>query len=221
MINERDIAFVEKVVRVSKIIENGELKVKSPEYTWIAVQKSNLETMKPWRRELLKESGVLKSIENKRGFECWDVGFRYLKAYKEKYGTANVPSTYITPDGYDLGHWLYRQRRRYFDKGVQERNATSLTTSQIESLEKLGVSWKLRDNKSWDEWYEEACRFYKANGHLYIKSNYVAESGSKLGHWIYNQRIAYNNPDSGRKITSEQIEKLNQIGMIWDGRKFR
>lgn len=217
MITERDINFVKKVVHVSEVIKNGNLEVGSAEYTWIAYQKSNLETMRPWRRELLKDSEILKAIKDNRGFDCWDVGMRYLEAYKAKYGTSNVPSTYTTPDGYKLGRWLVTQRRRYFKKGQE----TDLTQDRIEALEKLGVSWELRDNKSWDEWYEEAYRFYQTHGHLHVKSNYVSKSGSRLGNWIYNQRTAYNNPNSGRKITSEQIEKLNQIGMIWDGRKFR
>ena len=44
-------------------------------------------------------------------------------------------------------------------------------------------------------------------------------NGHKVGQWLVNQRHAKNNPKSGRRITQEQIERLDKIGMVWNVRK--
>lgn len=66
-------------------------------------------------------------------------------------------------------------------------------------------------NKSWDEMYELAKRYYEKNGNLLISSQYVTEAGIKLGYWINHQREYYKD----NKLTSEKISLLEKIGMVW------
>ena len=66
--------------------------------------------------------------------------------------------------------------------------------------------------KSWDESYELALEYFIKYGNLNIKSDYITECGYNLGAWIYLQRKNY----IKEKLSEEQIEKLNIIGMIWN-----
>ena len=42
----------------------------------------------------------------------WEEWFGYLERYVDAEGHACVPLTYVTPDGYRLGRWVVKQRRR-------------------------------------------------------------------------------------------------------------
>lgn len=68
---------------------------------------------------------------------------------------------------------------------------------------------------TWEEWYNLAKEYYAEHGNLRIPHDLEVD-GCKIGKWIVNQRVARNNPNSGQKITLEQIERLNEIGMVWN-----
>src|SRR3989304_2401645 len=42
--------------------------------------------------------------------ESFNKGFEETLRYKNQHGTANAPSNYKTPDGFNLGHWQTTQR---------------------------------------------------------------------------------------------------------------
>ena len=67
----------------------------------------------------------------------------------------------------------------------------------------------MHDN--WLKMYEFAQKYYWQHKDLEIKIKYVTEEGIKLGMWISNQRKKYKNG----KLSHQQIEMLNSIGMIW------
>ena len=60
--------------------------------------------------------------------------------------------------------------------------------------------------------YYHAELFYQENEHLFIPSTFVCEDGFRLGVWIYNQRYKFEK----NQLLPEEIEKLNQIEMIWN-----
>jgi len=80
------------------------------------------------------------------------------------------------------------------------------------------------DNKIKNTWlknYKLAKQYYENYGNLDIHRDYVVD-GFHLGMWIAHQRNDYNetiNPKKARKkpkLNKQQINLLNEIGMIWN-----
>jgi predicted helicase len=65
--------------------------------------------------------------------EKWESGLRHLNDYLMKFGSADVPGRYVSPDGFKLGHWVQNKRR--------EREGR-LNEAQKRSLSELGFVWK-------------------------------------------------------------------------------
>lgn len=134
----------------------------------------------------------------------FDDYYRVLIEYKNEFGDILVPSNYSI-DGIKLGHFVSNLREYY------KKNAIS--GEKIELLNKLGMVWDLNE-KNWNDCYKLAMCYYLNNGNLNIPDSYVVD-GVKLGKWITRQKYAYIGKGTWR-ITSEQIQLLNEIGMVWD-----
>lgn len=92
--------------------------------------------------------------------------------------------------------------------------------------EKLAVVERVRDaaalfarlerslSTTWDFYYEAAATYYKEHGNLKVQRRYVTPDGLQLGVWIQSQRGLYQSGSD--RISRGQIERLNQIGMIWE-----
>ena len=76
---------------------------------------------------------------------------------------------------------------------------------------------KLNDalTATWDMYYESAKQYYKENGNLEVPARYITEEGYALGSWLNNQKAIRKGTIVG-KLTEDQIQKLDSIGMIWD-----
>lgn len=76
---------------------------------------------------------------------------------------------------------------------------------------------KLNDalTATWDMYYASAKQYYKENGNLEVPARYITEEGYALGSWISNQKAIRKGTIVG-KLTEDQIQKLDSIGMIWD-----
>lgn len=76
---------------------------------------------------------------------------------------------------------------------------------------------KLNDalTATWDMYYASAKRYYQENGNLEVPARYITEEGYALGSWLNNQKAIRKGTIVG-KLTEDQIQKLNSIGMIWD-----
>lgn len=76
---------------------------------------------------------------------------------------------------------------------------------------------KLNDalTATWDMYYASAKQYYKENGNLEVPARYITEEGYALGSWLNNQKAIRKGTIVG-KLTEDQIQKLNSIGMIWD-----
>lgn len=86
-----------------------------------------------------------------------------------------------------------------------------------ETKDSREIFMRLQENlgSAWDTYYEAAKQWYEENGNLKIPKSYVTESGLALGAWINTQRRVKSGNISGN-LTWEKIQKLNDIGMIWD-----
>ena len=69
---------------------------------------------------------------------------------------------------------------------------------------------------TWDSMYREAQKYYQEHGNLLVpKKYYTLDSNLPLGLWIITQRRVYRGMSNGT-LTPERIDKLNQIGMVWE-----
>lgn len=137
--------------------------------------------------------------------ESWNEKYEYAKKYYEVNGNLLVPDKYVI-DGVNLGNWIQIQRQAYKGNGKNR-----ITKKHIDLLEGIGMIWNVKEY-FWEKKYELAVLYYKRNGHLKIPSSYICKN-VQLGRWIETQRQAYRGIHY--KISLEQIEKLNCIGMIW------
>ena len=88
---------------------------------------------------------------------------------------------------------------------------------QIARLDSIGMVWGNRNDRQWNQGYQEAKRYFEAHGDLRVPVNYVSPEGYALGKWVKRQRYTRHNPDkSCAVLTEERIAKLDEIGMRWE-----
>ena len=141
----------------------------------------------------------------------WEHYFSEASIYYAEHGNLNVPKLYTTPGGLSLGVWLVTQRR--VREGQIQGN---LTEQQIARLDSIGMVWGNRNDRQWNEGYQEAKRYFDARGDLNVPADYVSPCGYNLGNWVKRQRYTRQNPEKNCAVlTEERIEKLDAIGMRW------
>ena len=142
----------------------------------------------------------------------WEHYFSEASIYYAEHGDLNVPKRYTTPGGLSLGVWLITQRR------VREGQIQGdLTQQQIARLDSIGMVWGNRNDRQWNQGYQEAKRYFEAHGDLRVPVNYVSPEGYALGKWAKRQRYTRQNPEkSCGALTEERMERLDAIGMIWN-----
>ena len=188
---------------------------------WISSQRVRYKGKEPKnitkeRIELLEKIGMIWNAQTNQ----WQENYELAKAYYEHYGNLNIPKNFKTLNGYDydekgvsLGVWIRNKRKAY--KGIKG----NLPKEQIELLEKIGMIWNARENQ-WQENYKLVKAYYEHHSNLNVPKNFKTtngydydKNGINIYTWILNQRAAYK--EINRKITKEQIELLEKIGMKW------
>lgn len=71
---------------------------------------------------------------------------------------------------------------------------------------------------SWEQMYRQAEAYYREHGDLKVPKRYLTAEGLPLGSWLATQRKVKRGLCSGR-LTQEQIDRLDKIGMIWENRQ--
>jgi len=144
----------------------------------------------------------------------WEMAYALAAAYYEENGNLNIPRFYVTATGERLGQWVASQQWAY-PKG-------KLTDEQVERLNRIGMYWGNRNDRQWNEGYQEAKRYFDAHGDLNVPADYVSPSGYNLGNWVKRQRYTRHNPEkSCAVLTEERIAKLDEIGMRWETRNLK
>ena len=161
--------------------------------------------LKEERIAQLDEIGMVWNIFDAK----WEKAYALAAAYYEENGNLNIPRSYVTAAGERLGQWVASQQWAY-PKG-------KLTDEQIERLNRIGMYWGNRNDRQWNEGYQEATRYFEAHGDLNVPADYVSPGGYNLGNWVKRQRYARLNPEkSCAVLTEERIAKLDAIGMRWE-----
>ena len=143
------------------------------------------------------------------------------KKYYEHYGNLKIPRSFKTVNGYEtdekgykLGVWITTQKTNY--------NKSILSEDRIKKLEKIGMIFENAYENAWNKMYELAKKYYEHYDNLKIPKMFKTingyefdEEGYNLGAWINTQRFSYKKGT----LFEDRIEKLEEIGMMWNIRK--
>lgn len=140
----------------------------------------------------------------------WKKNFTAAKAYYAEHGDLRILATYTTEMGIKLGSWI-TNLRNYRKNGAQ---SNYLTEERITALDEIGMVWDVPD-MLWERNYAAARDYYAEHGNLDVPISYVTADGFKLGLWLSNLRNVYHDRSKSYRLTDEQVEALNAIGMVW------
>lgn len=141
----------------------------------------------------------------------WNLMYELACRFFELNGNLEIARRYVTPDGYTLGSWINTQRLVRAGKANGK-----LTDKQIEKLDRIGMRWDGIRDLNWEKNYSAAEKYYAEHGNLLVNVNDNGHGGVKLGRWIAQLRNCRKSGINSSYLTTERIEKLNKIGMVWD-----
>ena len=141
---------------------------------------------------------------------AWEKYYAAAERYYQANGNLKPTATYIDDQGVDLGRWL-SMLRTFRKNGIR---SNILTTERITELDKIGMIWDVIDYL-WEENYAAAVRYHKKYGNLNVPVDYVDDNGIKLGIWLSNLKTIRKGTRNNVRLTEEQIERLNELGMLW------
>ena len=122
--------------------------------------------------------GVLPGWSWEPTTDRWEEGFRHLQEFVKRRGHARVKESELI-DGYPLGRWCSKQRRRNAKGPLEERR-----WSRLEALPEW--SWDVHADR-WEEGYSHLLLFVDQHGHSRVTQTDV-QDGYPLGTWVAKQR---------------------------------
>lgn len=158
--------------------------------------------LSPSRIEKLDAIGMI--WENRSDY-LWSRYFSAAEKYRKDHGDLVIPVKYVSPTGERLGNWISNLRHM--------KSSGQLSRERIDRLNELGMIWNQHDLQ-WEMNYLSCAGYYHEHGDLNIPQDYVSSDGLRVGEWLNRQRSLRRKKG---KLTAEQIEKLDQIGMEWLG----
>jgi len=146
-----------------------------------------------------------------------------LRKYVYEHGDALVPKDYVMADGFTLGQWVNNLRTKYTQRKLErllpegaECLKSYITVKQEEQLIAAGMVWRVTDTL-WDEMYEVAKQYFEEHGHLLsIPYELKGPRGQSLCAWVSSQLEEYRGGKKRRRLSAEQIKKLEAIGIDWE-----
>ena len=139
----------------------------------------------------------------------WNRYYGALSQYRAEHGDLDISADYVAEDGLRLGDFIGNLRRA---RALGDR-CVYLTEDRVRQLDSLGMIWNKLD-LLWERNYAACLEFYREHGNLAIPANYVSPDGLKVGAWL--RRMRQVRRDGNGRLTQEQIERLNAIGMVWE-----
>ena len=134
-----------------------------------------------------------------------------LMSFKAKYGHCDASQT---GEDASLGQWCNQLRVAHKKIQNNQKPANKLSDEQIRRLNDAGFKWSL--NSGFDERFSDLMAFKAKYGHCDVPR--TGENVS-LGHWCNKLRGSYkkmqNNQKTDRKLSDEQIQRLNDAGFKW------
>lgn len=128
----------------------------------------------------------------------WKEMLRAAGEYYKEHGHLRVPFLYKTARGENLGVWIAYQRDLY--------QAGNYPLEKKSQLDEIAMEWR---EDPWEKRFRLAEAYFREHGNLNIPMRYVVD-GIWLGRWLYSLRKRKDT------LNSEQITKLDRIGMRWN-----
>ena len=161
---------------------------------WSRKQRTNQTDLDTKQKEKLDKLGFIWSIAN---YE-WENGFNELTQFKKQNGHCDVPSTFKTVSGFNLGNWVRGKRK-----------SSHLSKDQFLQLDQMGLDWNPQETR-WNEAFKELTQYENIYGNCLVPKRFITASGFELGTWVGNQRRQYLvSPNS------EHSKMLETLGFIW------
>ncbi len=161
----------------------------------------------------------------------WEQNYYSALKYFRKNGHLDVPAGYVDDEGIRLGNWIFslrtlRHRQQAYTVSDQNQKnmdrRQELTENQIQRLDEIGMIWEKKHYVNWEKSFQEACKYKEQFGDLNVASNYVTDSGCKLGRWLRAQRDTYKKSLLHKEsldqdsVWQQRWQRLESIGMIWE-----
>ena len=111
-----------------------------------------------------------------------------------------------------LSKWLQKQKTHY--KRLKLGQPTTMTAERIIKLTEAGFIFpKKREYDSFERKFKMLSEFQKEHGHLRVKHTVPI-----IGQWLSRQRYEYRKFMEGKEstLTADNIQQLNELGMIWE-----
>ena len=159
---------------------------------WVRWQRHNRSQLSPDKLKRLNSLGFSWSVHA----EQWEEGFSALLRFHKREGHARVPRGH-KESKFKLDTWVLTQRR----------NRNTLTFSQLKRLNALGFSWD-PIAEQWEQKFTALHKFVRREGNCNVPRGHE-ENGINLYNWVGNTRR------TKRRLTPDQIERLNAIGFVW------
>lgn len=167
---------------------------------WIATQRYNYKEgiISEEKIALLDKIGMVWSVYDYDWMKMYDQAVLY---YREN-GNLLIPNNYKTKTKISLGSWIGKQRKKYIEKKISDR--------EVNLLNQIGMVWSLSEYE-WMKNYRLAVDYYNENGKLIIPKDYKTKDGFPLGRWIERQRKLFQD----KVLSEKEISLLGSIGMEW------
>jgi hypothetical protein len=151
--------------------------------------------------------------------------FEKLKAYKEVHGNCIVPKVFVCDDGSKLGLWVYTQRR--MSRIIKDAALRELRQRELDAI---GFVWVVNErnrqltpvagyankeerfNARWNAMFDKLKQYKAEHGDCLVPHKYNCTEGTKLGHWVANQR---SKAATDSHINPQRRRALDSIGFVW------
>lgn len=141
-------------------------------------------------------------------FEVWMKTYSKLKTFYDKYGHSSPKKSYGDKQ---LVSWVLQQRHR--------KRIGNLKNKYFELLEVLRFDWNPDLSKTndvaWLSNYERLIKYKEMYGNTSVSQ--TNKDYKSLGKWVNDQRHQFKKG----KMSEFRINKLNEIGFIWDAKKLQ
>ena len=137
--------------------------------------------------------------------DAWEQMFQWVSEYKKQHG--HLPTQKLkAPDGRSMGAWLSFQR--------MQQAAGKLPKKKLDKLNSLGLMTDGLETKqnAWEQMFRWVSDYTAQHGELPLwPHDLKAPDGRSMYGWIRTQRSRF----AKGKLSQDQIDKLNSIGMTW------
>lgn len=142
----------------------------------------------------------------------WLERYEDLRKYHSIHGHSDVPHR---DNSAGLGSWVMTQRNQYAK--LRAGKKSTMNESRIAMLNELDFVWDKLDY-IWSQSYDQLVEFKDEHGHCVVPT-----TRGSLGLWVRDQRREYGKRNRGEKslLTEERIERLNEVGFVWDVRDWQ